>query len=763
MKKYILYLIIIWCSLSAHSQQLGTWKAYPAYQIATMNIPAGHKIYSLCEGNLFSYNTDDGEVYGYDKVNTLSDSKIEFMARCNTQKLLVLVYKNCNIDLLYDDDKVVNLPQFKNHVMTNKSINSLSVFGDYAYLSTNFGIVEINLAKAEIGNTYNLNKNVKCTTADDNYIYFASDKLYRGKRDTNLQDPNKWEEWLQVTADDLAIFCDRLLTLVKGEGLYAYKLDTKSRSTMATSKVEYMTLNENGKRLIVGGPLRILEFTSMEDYGFLEHDKRTFSCVTYANGIYWASDGKNGLQPYKLDGNSYLQPTQSAIQPNSPIRDLFYYMKFAGNRLLVAGGSLNYFGIQNPGTAMYFENDRWTNFEEDLVSKTGYIYVNTTTIEQDPMDPDHHFVGTARHGLLEFRNGKFDKIYHTKNSPLEPVETGSISVCASGMTFDKDHNLWMLNNQTSSVIKVLKADGTWLSLPYKSLTGSPTCDFILFDSNGNIWINSRRSDNYKGLFYLNTNGTLDNQKDDASYIRRVFINQDDVEYKEISEFYGMAEDRDGRIWVATTSGLFVINRPEQYTNDGFRFEQIKISRNDGSNLADYLLNGIPVTNIAIDGADRKWVTTMGNGVYLISADGQEMIHHFTAENSPLLSNNVNSVAINRQTGEVFFGTENGLISYVSDATEARNELKDENIYAYPNPVKPDYYGPVSITGLTYGAEVKITSSTGQLVHQGISNGGLFTWNLHNKQGKRVASGVYNVISSTSDGEESIVTKIVVIR
>lgn len=763
MKKYILSFVVLWCSLVLQSQQLGTWKAYPAYQIATANIPVGHKVYSLCEGNLFSYNTDDGEVYGYDKVNTLSDCKIEFMAHNSKHKLLVLVYKNCNIDLLYEDDTVVNLPQFKNYVMTNKTINSLSVHGDYAYLSTNFGVVEVNLVKAEIGNTYNLNKDVKSCVADDEYIYAAADKLYRGMRTDNLQDPGNWAVWSETKAEKLCLFKSQLICQVTNDALYKFDMNTREQTRMAWGQYKYITVDSRGERLLAGKSDLILEYEDINTPVLLTHDTYSFNCLTYANGIYWASDGKNGLQPYKVNANKALKPTQTAICPNSPIRDLFYYMKFEGDRLLVAGGSLNYFEILNPGTAMYYEDDKWTNFEEDLYAKTGYGYFNTTTIVQDPKNPQHHFVGTARHGFYEFLDGKFERIYHTQNSPLEPVETGSIYVSTSGMTYDKEGNLWLLNNQTDNIIKVLKPDGTWLKLPYNSLKGAPTCDFMLFDSSGNIWINSRRSDKYKGIFFLNTNGTIDNQKDDINRMRRVFVNQDGVEYNEIVEFYGMAEDREGRIWIGTTSGLFVVTRPDQYPLDGFRFEQVKIARNDGSGLADYLLNGVPVTNIAIDGADRKWVTTMGNGVYLISADGQEMIHHFTAENSPLLSNNVHSVAIHQRTGEVYFGTENGLVSFVSDAVAPQRELSDDNIYAYPNPVKPDYNGPVTVTGLTFDAEVKITSSTGQLIYQGTSNGGLFTWNLRNKQGKRVASGVYNVITSTSDGEESVVTKIIVIH
>ena len=191
--------------------------------------------------------------------------------------------------------------------------------------------------------------------------------------------------------------------------------------------------------------------------------------------------------------------------------------------------------------------------------------------------------------------------------------------------------------------------------------------------------------------------------------------------------------------------------------------QYKVPRNDGTDYADYLLAGNEITCKAVDKAGRKWFGTNGNGVYLISADNNTQEQHFTTDNSKLLSNTIESIAINDQTGEVFFGTERGLCSYVSDATQTNTEMTKDNVWAYPNPVTPEYNGLITVTGLTLNADVKILSANGALVAEGRSNGGTFTWDGNDQKGRRVASGVYMVVTATSDGNKGTVCKIAIVR
>ena len=764
MRKYILLLFVLY-NLTVVAQKLGTWTAYPAYQNATMNIPAGNKIYSLCNGNLFSYNTETTEIYEYNKVKQLSDSKIEYINYSTTDKKIILVYKNGNIDIITPEDRIINLPQYKDKSLVNKKINNTIVNGENAYLSTNFGVVVINLKKEEFVNTYDIGKVVNSCTYHNQIIYAATTEgIYTGDTRKNLLDKKNWIKANNFVALQLTTFDNTLYALVEKNGLYKINSENMNPVKVASAAFTYMNISNNV--MTVGNKNRILIFHQQnENYDMTQNNE--FVSLSYGSGIYWASQGLKGLQAYKLNKESQkLEATPIVLQPNSPVRDYFQYMKYEGNRLLVAGGRYNYSNINYEGTVMYYEDNKWANFQEENISNITTIpYHNVTTIAQDPRDASHHFVSSARNGLYEFKNGKFVKHYTYTNSGLQTILPNSAwplqYVSVSGLQYDKDNNLWMLNNEIDTIIKIMKPNGTWTKLYYEGLAGAVTCDYIMFDSKNRVWINARRNKN-RGIFCLDINGTLEKQSDDKYKLRSEIINQDGVNYSP-DYFYCITEDKEGQIWIGTNLGPFVITQPDQFMTDNFTYTQIKIPRNDGSNFADYLLSNIVITTIAVDGANRKWIGTDGNGIYLISANGQETIHHFTTENSPLLSNKVEWVVTNNNTGEVMIGTDAGLISYASDAVDAQETLEKDNIYAYPNPVKPDYEGPITITGLTYNCEIKITTATGQLIHSGVSTGGRYSWNGRNAQGKRVASGIYNVLASTSDGKEAIVTKIAMIR
>ena len=294
---------------------------------------------------------------------------------------------------------------------------------------------------------------------------------------------------------------------------------------------------------------------------------------------------------------------------------------------------------------------------------------------------------------------------------------------------------------------------------HPNLINKETLGNIIFDNRGWAWINAARVE--RGVFCFNTNNTLENTSDDKTVFYDTFINQNS-ELVSPTNIYCLVEDKEGAIWIGTNAGPLIINNPTKIFESN-ACTQIIVPRNDGSNLGDYLLEHEDIKVICIDGANRKWIGTQKNGIYLLSADGLETIHHFTSENSPLLSDNIQSITINPYNGEVFIGTDKGLVSYKSDATEAETSFNDDNVYAYPNPVRSNYDGIIAITGLVRDSDVKIVDISGKLIYSGTSVGGQFTWNGKNRTGKRVASGVYLVLATNSEGKEGIVTKITMIK
>jgi ligand-binding sensor domain-containing protein len=325
--------------------------------------------------------------------------------------------------------------------------------------------------------------------------------------------------------------------------------------------------------------------------------------------------------------------------------------------------------------------------------------------------------------------------------------------------YDDEGNLWLLQSQVAenAIVEITK-DGQWISRYQEKLMENGkslnSLRSLIIDNEGMLWFVNTHHVHPAIICYNPKNDEIVQFIDD-------FSNQDGISTANCKPLC-IAEDLEGNIWVGTTTGPYMIEKENRYIS-GTYLTQVKVPRNDGSNYADYLLANVKTTCIAIDGANRKWFGTEGAGAYLISADNMEQLQNFTAENSRMLSNFIESMAINNETGEVFFGTDMGLCSYVSDATTAEPTMVKDNVYAYPNPVVKDYQGLITVVGLSMDADVKILSTSGKLIAQGRSNGGTFTWNGRDSQGRRVASGIYMVATATSDGNKGTVCKIAVIN
>lgn len=771
MKKYV-FLLTILITTALHAQQIGQWTVYSAYHNANRNIPIGNLIYSLCDGSIFTYSPDDTEIRALNKAGGLSDCDISFISYNKTQKSLLLVYSNQNIDLLSENGAIYNLPQYKNSTQANKSINDVNINGNYGFLATDFGIIQLDMKRIEFSNTYTLNMKVNSVVLyNDNIWVTTANGLYKGKVTDNLYDPESWH-CINATFSPkkLTVFNQQLVAL-SSDGLY--KINTNGTTTVLQKGI-FKYINAEGSMMILGGENKDYIYETIDSYKEITHEK-SFQWLSYSNGIYWASQGMDGLKAYKLDNQNTLKPSGDGIIPNSPVRNYCYFLRFDNerNKLLVAGGNLNYVGKNYEGTLMQLKDGIWTNFsEENIYEETHLPYRNLTSIIQAPDEngkTNHFFATSAGMGMYEFKDFKFVKLYDDENSTLESIyknhsET-KVYIRCDGLNYDKEGNLWMTNTQVDSVVKIRMNNGQWKSLYIDKLKGYPTMEKLMFDSKGRVWIISKRTveDFKSGVYCLDYNGTITNRKDDKENFITSINNQDGIKYVS-NTMYAIAEDKNGQIWIGSDQGPFLISNTDDFLNNSnFNYTQIKIPRNDGTNYADYLLNGTPITAISIDGGNRKWLGTDGYGVYLLSPDGQQTIHHFTSENSPLLSNIINSIAVNGQTGEVYFGTEKGLVSYMSDATEPAESLEENNIKVYPNPVRPEYEGPISITGFTTDCDIKITTQGGQVIYAGTSSGGTFTWNGKNQRGQRVATGVYYVLASDSEGKKGVAARILMVK
>lgn len=504
---------------------------------------------------------------------------------------------------------------------------------------------------------------------------------------------------------------------------------------------------------------------------------RSLNLLNTNNWVFKTTAELNSDSNYKAMKNENVSDATALATaknniPDSPAHNWSYKLNMIGNRLLVAAGHFYFTKVSDyAGCAMKYEDGKWTTFDADgPVEAVGeFVYRNVSDVVQDPNDPEHHFLGTARSGIYEFRDYKFVKNYTYTNSALTSIlpdnKNANCYVRVTALNYDKQGNLWMCNNQTETVVKILKPDGEWVQYHYDEIAMKPTWDNTYFDSRGLAWLNCRRTTNEygaSGMLVINTNGTIDDTGDDSHRFISTFSNQDGTSYTP-DLWYGMTEDLQGTIWFGNTHGIFTTTIADNPFASDFRLTQIKVPRNDGSDLADYLMSNVPVRCIRIDGANRKWIGTLNNGVYLLSADGLETIHHFTEDNSPLISDAINDIAINAETGEVFIATASGLCSFKGDATEAEETLAKNALKVFPNPVRPEYAGDVHVTGLAFNTDVKIANAAGKLVYEGISNGGRFDWNCCYKTGKRVASGVYYILCTDEEGKKGACAKVVIVK
>ena len=670
-KRYLLvvaFILLAYCNALAGG--VGTWKNYLAYSDVQWVEEGSNKLYVLASNSLYTYNKNDQSIKTYDKVNGLSDTDIRFIAWNKTARRLVIIYSNNNIDLLDDRGNVTNVPDYYlKTTMADKTVNGIDMSGAYCYLSTGFGLVKLNVAKAEISDSYNLSFPVNYSYIEGGYIYAASQSngLYRAALSANLLDRNNWTN----------------------VGTYV----ERPRIADATLLVQAKTLNP-------GGP--------------------------------------------KYNGFAYIQ--------------------YLNNRLYTVPGMFKsgYADSNTPGAVQILHDGEWANYQENLSLKTGYDYLDNNVLAVDPRNANHVFVG-GRTGLYEFLDGQLKAYYNKDNSLLQGAmykgrELGNNYVLINGLCFDNKGDLWILNSQASREnLLRLSADGQMTSFSKPALmkdgVGGSVLTSMVFDNRNNLWFCNDHW-GYPALFcYQPATDKL------LSFTR--FVNEDGSNLDLVP--HSVTPLSNGDVWVTTTIGPLLLSRSAIDNPETAVFTQVKVPRNDGTNLADYLLSGIDVTCMAIDGGGRKWFGTKANGVYLISADNMTQVKHILSSNSPLLSDNILSIAINNTTGEVFFGTDKGLCSYMSDATTPSDRPSGDNTYAYPNPVKPGYTGPITIVGLSMNADVKIVTTNGVLVAAGISNGGSFIWDGKDKSGKPVASGVYMVESADEDGNNGVVCKVAIVR
>lgn len=752
-------------------QQAGAWKDYLSYSNAIKVVDAGDKVFCATEGGLFYLDKEDNSL---NKVTGLSDFGIKTIAYNSDEELLVVAYENANIDIIRSGS-VINLSDIERKTISaDKTIHNISFNDSEAYISCGFGIVVLNLEKQEVKDTYIIgDEGLPMPVYDvdfyQNRIYAATEEgiLWAPDDDTNLLDYSNWVEETNVPHAGepftlLAVHSGILIANYSvGESTNdeAYAYDGNNWSGYFSSLDLILELNSHGTYLTFTGKHEVVLFDQnhanigkINSYELGEERVSyiySYSTAIEEDGTIWIADHDHAL--IRFDGSNF-----EALQPYGPPTNDVFDLEIANSAVYItAGGHTDVWDNRwMQPRFQRLDDGQWTNFSNaEIPELSGFPDIVCVAV--DPFDESHLFIASWGGGVIEFRNDEFVNRYYNLNSPLEtalPDQPNEPYTRIGGLDFDSEGNLWITNSEVSHSLHKLTPDGEWESFILSSIANS-TVGKVLVNENDDKWILAPRGND---AYVVDKTGDGKRRLLVTSY----FSNGSDEYTTRMNDVYAIAEDKEGAIWIGASNGVAVYNNPSRiWDSQSFYASQPGLDLNDG--IYHPLLSTEVVTAIAVDGANRKWLGTSNSGVYLVSELGEEEIAHFTAENSPLLSNNIKAIAVDEKSGEVFFATENGLISYQGDAIGGKDNYGE--VYVYPNPVRETYDGPITITGLISETDVKITDIAGNLVYKTTSLGGQAAWDGKNLNGNRVKTGVYLVFCNDKLGNETQITKLLFIH
>jgi hypothetical protein len=744
--------------ISTGQTPVGSWSDHLVYSTANSVAVGSDQVYASTGMSLLIYNKSYAELKKMSRINGLSENGISTISWSEENKTLIIAYESTNVDLL-KNNIIYNLPDIlRKYIPVRKIINKIRTNGRYAYLASSFGIIVIDLVKKEIYDTWK--PGIDSDGAEVFDIAFGNDKIYAStvigifSADLSNQGLSYFGNWDRMNSltnptgkyTSLVFSGNQLYGNLAGSGstgdqvyginssgtLFSYQPGVTNTS-FDPAPAGFTISSSNGIKYYNSNGILIKTISS---YG--KANPVVAQAVVENNDI-WIADINSGL----IKGEN-MDSFNALTLPGPVSNNAFNISSLNGKTVICGGGVDNFWNNDGiPLAISIYENSTWTSISAGAIFDPMRALI-------DPNDNNHIYVSTWGNGLLEYENNNLIKQYTETNSPLLAAIPGHVRLC--GMAIDKSKNIWITQSGTPGSIKVLKPDGSWVVNPLT--IDAPVIGDIIITTKGQKWIILPKGN---GLFVLDDNNTPDVFSDDK--VKKLQVQ--DSENQTIRFVYSLAEDLDGNIWVGTDQGPVIYFNPENVFTGNLKASRILIPRNDGSNLGDYMLKTETITSIAIDGANRKWLGTAGAGAYLLSSDGKTQIRNFNMRNSPIFSDSIIGLAIDSKSGDVWFGTSKGIQSFRGDAT--LGEEKFTRVLTFPNPVRQDFSGNVTITGLMKDSQIKITDISGNLVYETVSEGGTATWDLNTYTGKRVATGVYLVFCASKDGSQSFVTKMLVIK
>ncbi len=772
--RFLLVFFILIASLyhvEAQSVSYNQWQDHLPYNNCIATAEANNLIFAATPYSLFYFDKNENSLNRLNKVTPdgLSDIGISNIAYCSKLNTLVVAYSNTNIDLVKGSE-IVNIPDIKRkQILGNKTINSILVIDKLAYLACGFGIVVLDIEKEEIKDTYYIGPSgaqidVKDLTFHeaDNKFYAATERgIYKALASDNLAYYVNWVQDNSITGPN------NTFNLIESFGGKLYANKTKYSWDSDTLFVNdgsgwvyfdpsnhsnHTSLRSCGDHLLICNYLKVDAYnksgiSEASYYSYNPGTIRPHDALIDKDGKVWIADFEQGLWSIGSDfiGSNYTF--------NGPASYMVAAMDISGKQLwAVPGGRDGSFGNLFRDAQCYtLANNTWTSYANPNPPEFASIR-DLLCVAVDPNDSDHAFMGSWGKGVIEFDNGGLKEVYTPDNSSLQYiVGLGDGYLRIGGVAFDQNNNLWVTNALAPNILSVRKPAGEWKSYNMGDQGTAIDVGGIVIDQDNQKWMQLRDF----ALFVFNDNYTPDNTADDR---KKKLTSSDGLQNLEASIISSMAVDRDGQLWLGTDQGVARIYSPGNvFTGGDYEAQRIMVEE---EGYLHPLLETEAITAIAVNGNNEKWLGTEKAGVFLMSADGATELMHFTETDSPLLSNTIQSIKI-ASNGEVYFATSLGIVSYKDYKVESSATL--DSLFIYPNPVRPEYQGPVYIRNLVNESNVKITDITGALVWETQAQGGQVIWEGKNLEGRKVNTGVYFIFVTNSDGSQKKVGKVLFVR
>ena len=763
MKKYFFGVLFLFFQICL-SQPFQNWKGYFSYNTIKDISESSTKIYAAAENALFTKNLATNDIKTINTIDGLSGQTISAIYHSDTFNKTIVGYEDGLMIVVNDaDGSMLNVVDIinKNIPANIKRVNHFMEYDGIVYVSCDFGIVQYKLATLEFGDTYFIGPagqeiKVYQTTIFNGDIFAVTQ--YNGIRKAAITNPNliDYAQWQVFDAgfwNGIVTFNNQLVAMNTNNGIYRH--NGTSFQQIGTLGQPGLDLRSNSNYLVATCANKVIIYNQgLSQVATILNSQITsipvtFTCATVVNSSIYIGTNENGIVSSPINSPTNFE----FIMPNGPVRNnIFSINSSSSNLWAVYGGydilynPYNYTpstGLTALGISKYNETAGWLNIPySDVLGAKALV-----RIAVNPNDETQAYVGSYHNGLLKIENDIPTTLYDNTNSTLD-ISVGS-EIWVNSTTFDKSGNLWMTDSRTQKALQVLKSNGTWQSFDMQTiLTDYASNDFckIAIDKSGTKWIATYKN----GVVAFNENSSVGFKKISEGV---------DLGNLPSIDVRAIAVDNRNQVWIGTNRGLRVLPSTGSYNDTTQMKANAIIILEDG--LAQELLYEQFITDIAVNGSNQKWIGTADSGVFLFSSNGQETIYHFTKDNSPLPSNVINDIDINSVTGEIFFATDRGMVSFKGTSTRPADNLNA--VYVYPNPVRPEFVGTVKIAGLISKANIKITDIEGNLVYETTSEGGTVEWDTKAFGKYDVASGVYMIFIAAEDASETAVKKVMIIR